>query len=203
MATRSRVEALCLRQPRNSLHRSLGWGLAVGLMAMLGSANAQLGSECACTPSTYEIELDFALSCDTNRLESNGGIENTDCTIAATTSADVTDLAPTVITTVDILELGPELQVIQTASLFGEFGDGAVFRYESISMDPMFLNETFYPKFLEVSMAGENAAGDGLFMIWLLTFTNDCEVFPVVSTANQVGWTRFVRRPWKTCAHSR
>jgi hypothetical protein len=167
--------------------------LVLSCSSLLAPAESQtLGSKCACNPAAFEITLDFSLNCGDNIIPPNPGILSVDCSIAKFDGSVDGDLVPTVVTTVDILELDANLQISGSASEIGQFTNTTSFTYVSVNSVVGAINATNLPTALEVSAVGENAAGEQLFMIWLLTFTNDCNYYPPFQPGNQIGWTIIV-----------
>lgn len=154
---------------------------------------AQLGTTvCICSPATYEISFDFSRNCDNTALQGDG-IVTSDCAIAPFQDDSVTDLVPVAVGSIDILELDENLVLLTQSSRFGTYGNEDSFPYESISRNPSEVNATSYPRALQVSVIGNNAAGETLFFAGLIVFVTDCSAYPTLMEGSSIGWIRFVR----------
>jgi hypothetical protein len=81
---------------------------------------------CVCSPRTYIFQLNFSGSCGVNTIEDNEGVKETACLDK--------DTKPVEITSVQILELDVELNVVAEKQIDGQWYDGdRVPGYESIS----------------------------------------------------------------------
>jgi hypothetical protein len=70
--------------------------------------------------------------------------------------------------------------------------NGATFQYSSFTFDPGQVSATTAPKILAVTLLGTNSFNEDLRQEWTITYTNECGIFPVLTTEQQIGWTRFV-----------
>jgi hypothetical protein len=171
----------------------LGAWLFLGIAAVMAApVAAQVGDTiCACSPSALEFTLDFALSCaDTN--VGGDGVLATDCSVTPSQGGTVSSLVPVVVLSVDILELDQDLQVLNQEASFVDFVDGDTFTYSSFTVNPDLVGPATVPKTLIVSLIGRNAAGQALSMQYLITYTNTCDAYPVLTVGENIGWTRFV-----------
>lgn len=115
-----------------------------------------------------------------------------DCAVAPFQDDSVTDLVPVSVGSIDILELDANLVLLSQSSKFGTYQDGDSFDYESVSNNPDAVNATSYPRALQVSVIGNNAAGETLFFAGLMVFVTDCSVYPNLVEGSSIGWIKFV-----------
>lgn len=166
-----------------------GWLL---LLLCFGECCGELGSTvCICSPAAYDITFDFSRDCDNTALQGDG-IVTSDCAIAPFQDDTVTDLIPVSVGSIDILELDANLVLLTQSSRFGTYGDGDAFPYDSISQNPSDVNATNYPRALQISVIGNNAAGEALFFAGLIVFETDCLAYPTLLEGSTIGWIRFV-----------
>lgn len=153
---------------------------------------AQIGTTiCVCSPSSYRITFDFSQNCNNTALRGDG-IVRSDCAVEPFQDDSVNDLVPVSVGSIDILELDESLVLLSQASKFGTYLHGDSFDYESVSKVPASVNATKYPRALQVSVIGNNAAGDTLFFAGLMVFVTDCTVFPNLVEGSSIGWIEFV-----------
>jgi len=163
------------------------------LFAMLIMVSkAQIGTTvCICSPSTYEMTLNFSQTCDDTAVEGDG-IITTDCAIAPFQNENVTNLIPVSAGSIDILELDESLELLTQSSIFGTYVDGDSFSYNSLSVDLSMVNETTFPKALQISVIANNAEGEQLFFAGLVIYATDCVSFPTLLENSKIGWISFV-----------
>ena len=164
----------------------------VGFFLSSKSATAQIGTTiCVCSPAIYELRLNFNATCETTALIGDG-ILTSDCAIEPFQNDNVTDKVPISAGSIDILELDADLVLLSQSSRFGTFNNGDIIRFASVSNDPSVLNETFYPKGLQISIVGNNVLGETLFFAGLIVFETDCGQYPPIEVGSSVGWIIFV-----------
>jgi hypothetical protein len=183
-------------QSRRGFSQLRSW-LFLGVVAILATpAMAQIGDTiCACSPTVFNMTLDFGLTCADANIVSDGVLA-TDCSITPF-QGEVSSLVPVNVFSVDFLELDQDGQVLNQRSSFVDLQDGDTVSYESFSINPELVTDLTAPKTLIVSFIARNAAREPLFMQYLITYTNSCEDFPVLFPGQQIGWTRFVSRSVK------
>jgi hypothetical protein len=137
------------------------------------------------------MTFNFSQTC-ANTAVTGAGVASTDCAIAPFQDDNVTDLTPVSVGSIDILELDGDLVLFTQSSRFGTFANGESFAYTSVSSDPAMVNITTYPKALQVSVIGNNAAGQTLFFAGLVIYATDCTIYPVVNAGSTIGWVKFV-----------
>jgi hypothetical protein len=170
----------------------------IGILASIGTgAHGQVIGEdiCGCSPSTYIISLDFTLFCPPTNVTIGAGVSSASCLIMPFGNPETTDLEPVVINSIDILELGQDISIIVRENLEGEFIQGDTFDYESITNTPEAITGSQdIPKAIQLNLIGSNAGGEGLIAVLILTFTNSCEIYPVLQENQSAGWAIFVSR---------
>jgi hypothetical protein len=137
------------------------------------------------------MTFDFSQTCNNTALRGDG-IVRSDCAVEPFQDDNVTDLVPVSVGSIDILELDESLVLLSQASKFGTYLDGDSFDYESVSNVSASVNVTKYPRALQVSVIGNNAAGETLFFAGLMVFVTDCSVFPNLLEGSSIGWIEFV-----------
>jgi hypothetical protein len=169
--------------------------LFLGVVVILTTpAMAQIGdSICACSPTVFNMTLDFSLTCADANIAVSDGVVATDCSITPF-QGEVSSLVPVNVFSVDFLELDQDGEVLNQRSSFVDLQDGASVSYESFSVNPDSVTELTAPKTLIVSFIARNAAREPLFMQYLITYSNSCDAFPVLFAGQQIGFTRFVSR---------
>jgi hypothetical protein len=151
---------------------------------------------CACSPSVYTFELSFLLNCSMQTVKDNPGVQDAECRVSGLRPEDnVTDLVPVKVSTVEILELGAEQQVIQSGFYDQGYFDLATISYTSITGSPDALNLTVdqIPRGLQINIIGQNANEEDILNYWIVLFTNQCNAFPVFEIGDMIGWTVIVR----------
>jgi hypothetical protein len=163
-------------------------------LLFLGSHAQKLGvTTCACQPATYEFTLDFNLGCgDRDVRAGNPGIVDSACVLNTQGNQNVTDFVPVRVTEIQILELDQNLQVIFQTTKQGNFINGSVFNYTSITQTmPNKLNSTSIPKGIQVFLTGRNAQEQDLVNFWAIVYDNACGIFPLLTVGEKMGWTIF------------
>lgn len=153
----------------------------------------QIGVDiCACSPSTYNFRFDFAKTCATTNI-GGVGIEFNDCSIS-TFGQDQTNLVPTQVTSVDVLEFDQNGNLLKQQSDFVTISNGGMYQYTSYSQNASQVTASTAPKSLEITALAVNNVGDTLFMLWTVVFSNSCSGYPVFRNGQSIGWTVFVSR---------
>jgi hypothetical protein len=148
---------------------------------------------CSCAPSTYEFILDFSLFCPPVNITLGDAVQATSCLISPFGNPDIGDLIPIAVQSIDILELGQDLRILVQENIEGNFGDGDTFQYISVAADRSNINSTVdIPRALQLNLVGVNANDEPVINVYIITFTNSCGTYPVLSEGQSAGWTRFV-----------
>lgn len=172
------------------------WLGIAALVMCCGRASAQIGTDiCGCQPATYTFTFDFDLTCDDTTVMEGGGINETACLTEIRGQDEVPpeDLVPLSVQNVQIFELDQDLQVVAQTVRTGPFANGGTFTYTSIiSTMTSDLNSQSLPRGLQVVSTGLNAKEEATVNTYIITYTNDCGIFPILTEGQQAGWTVFV-----------
>jgi hypothetical protein len=159
-----------------------------------------VGTElCSCAPSTYEFTLDFSLFCPPVNITLGDAIQATSCLVSPFGNPEVSDLVPIAVQSIDILELGQDLRVLVQENIEGNFGDGDTFQYTSVVATDAD-GEVEIPRALQLNLVGVNANDEPIINVYIITFTNNCDTYPVLSEGQSAGWTVFVSSAVEMCA---
>jgi hypothetical protein len=154
---------------------------------------------CSCSPTVFSFTLDFEGTCPGNLVDDDGdpindAIENVSCD-ALVLSNDQSNLIPTVIDAIRILELNADAVINQT-TLEGPFDDGDVIEYASISSNKN-LTETYFPFGLQLVLTGENSDGTTVINVVAIDYdTSECGEWPIFPSDASVGWVDIVSFMW-------
>ena len=169
--------------------------LVVALLASSLVANGQeIGTElCACSPRSFEFQLDFSLTCPPINITIGNAVEATSCLVSPFGNQNVDDLVPVSVENIDVLELGQNLRVVSQTDIDQVFNDGDTFMYTSIVADPQSIEAAGdVPRALQLNIVGINSQGDKIINVFIVTFTNGCGSYPVFEEGQSAGWARFV-----------
>jgi hypothetical protein len=157
-------------------------------------ASQELGrDECACSPGTYEFTFDFSLSCPPINVTVGDAIRRTSCLTSPFGIPITDDLVPVLVRTIDVLEIGQDLRVLVQEQIEGNFTNGDSFEYSSIaSMPDEISTPVDIPRAIQLTIVGSNQLDESIINVFMLTFTNDCEVYPALIAGQSAGWTTFV-----------
>ena len=166
------------------------------LSLLLGTAHANTGKKfCACLPSTFVFTFDFSLGCTDDISSADPGITSFSCDVTTVDAGTPSDPVPVVVTDILIFEVGQPTrsQTISTTEVTdAAYKNGDIFEWTSTA-DISFPISDDAPKILQVTLRGKNAAGEELLNLWLIEFTNQCNVWPVLTPGMQAGWMVMVR----------
>lgn len=175
------------------------WILAVVLVCSLlkpssGQEDQVIGVDiCYCAPNTYQFTLDFSLFCPPVNITLGDAIKATTCSVSPFGDPSVTDLVPVAVQSIDVLELDQNLQVISQEQIEGNFGDGDTFEYTSVAANPGdIVDAADLPRAIQLNINGVNELEQAILNVYLITFTNNCSSYPVLSEGQSAGWTVFV-----------
>jgi hypothetical protein len=168
---------------------------AASALSVVRVAYAQVGvTVCACQPDFYEFTLDFALTCEDDDITRDlPGINDTSCRVSPVTAQNVTDQTPVVVTSVQILELGPPpaLTVLFDTTIPLELANGGKFNYTSVAATPQKITPETLPSGLQMSIIGRNQNEEEVLNYWLIIYDNDCGIWPLLTVGQTIGWTVF------------
>jgi hypothetical protein len=152
---------------------------------------------CGCQPATYTFTFDFDLTCDDNNVEGGPGINETACLteIRGEDNVPDEDLIPVTVQSVQIFELDRNNQVFSQTVRTGTFVDGSNFTYTSIITTISDLeNISSLPRGLQLVITGLNSKEQSTVNTYIITYTNDCGIFPILTEGQTSGWTIFVSK---------
>jgi hypothetical protein len=156
-------------------------------------ANKILGVNiCSCSPTILTVEFNFSAGCSDD-VATGTGVNATSCIVSGLNNPNATDLVPVSISSIAFLELDQNLQVIVDTSFINSFKDGETVKYTSLTavgLNPT--NITAVPRGLQVSIQGANAEGQQIINVWIITYSNDCGFYPVLTVGERIGWSIFV-----------
>ena len=167
--------------------------LAMTASNLTGIVHGQIGTTiCACSPASYTFRLRFDLTCPGNIVNDNGISQN--ACILDSPSLNNTDLVPVSVSSITIFELGPLFQVITQTPISSSNGfvNGSTFVYSSILESDPNLNEGNITEGLQVIIEGVNAQQNDIINSWVILFTNECNVFPIFSVGDAIGWLEII-----------
>jgi hypothetical protein len=175
------------------------WFLAAVLICSLlksssGQDDLEIGVDiCYCAPNTYQFTLDFSLFCPPVNITLGDAVRATTCQVEPFDDSTITDLVPVAVQSIDILELDQSLQVIFQEEIEGNFGDGDTFEYTSVAAIPgQVVDAADLPRAIQINIIGVNQAEETIINVYIITFTNSCGSYPVLSEGQSAGWTVFV-----------
>jgi hypothetical protein len=163
--------------------------LLVLLSLSIGGSAQTLGQDiCACSPGTYEITFDFSLVCPPTNVTRGDGIEDIACLISPFGAPAATDLVPVSVESIDVLEVGGNLQVIFQDEIMGPFVNGDTFTYTTNFIE----GAMDIPKGIQLNTHALNQAGENILNVLNIVYTNDCNIYPVIDANQSAGWFLFV-----------
>ena len=125
------------------------------------------------------------------------GINATACLTEIRGQDDVVpdeELVPMSVQNIQIFELDQNLQVVAQTVRVGSFVNGSNFTYATIiSTRPESINPTSLPHGLQLVITGLNRNEATVVNIYIIIYTNDCGIFPILIEGQTAGWTIFVR----------
>lgn len=162
---------------------------------LLDRVSAQLGiTLCACQPTTYTFILNFDQLCSDQNIE-GPGIFDTECFINSSDGENITDTRPVAVSSIRILELNQDLLPLVQTPFSGSFVNGTNITYTSIlAAPPSSLDPENVPAGFQMVLIGRNAQDQFIGNTWIILYSNECGVFPVLREGQRGGWTVLVRR---------
>ena len=159
------------------------------------SVHAQSNGTCVCQPGEIEFTLNFALGCD-NRTILPGlpGIEDAVCVVTNTGGSTMFDNVPISVSTITVNEIDINLNPLRMENFTGTFLSGDTFTYEAFSVsDTDSVANGTIPYGLQVAITGLNDDDEEIINNFVILFTNDCTIYPVLDTDSTIGWATLVR----------
>jgi hypothetical protein len=192
------VDSPSFGRPKRRLGPQRSWIALViaALFCATHSAGAQMiGTDiCGCQPQTYTFTFDFDFTCDDDTV-AGPGINETAC-LTEIRGQDVVpdeDLIPVTVQTIQIFELDENQQVFSQTVRTGTFVNGSNFTYTSILSTITDLNDVAsLPRGLQLVITGLNNKEQSTIQTYIITYFNDCGIFPILTEGQHIGWTIFV-----------
>jgi hypothetical protein len=158
----------------------------------------QIGVDvCACSPRTFEFKFDFSLVCPPVDIPEEGGIQTISCLLSPFSNPDTTDLVPVSVSEITVIELAQDVSVLVREEIFQDgvlFEDGDTFTYSSIVDSPSEVSSANdVPRSLQLNIVGQNQAGEDIINVFIITYSNTCTDFPVLTAGQSIGWAILVR----------
>jgi hypothetical protein len=179
----------------SSSMKKLALYAAMGSLLLLAqSAMGQVGTTlCGCQPAVYEVTLTFDAECADANV-GGPGINETACITSPETEENVTDFVPVLITNVQFLEQNGDFVTLQQIPINGDFRDGDIVTYTSVLavQEPTEFTESTMPRAFQMILRGINALDQPIQVTWVITYDNDCGIFPILFEGQQMGWSVFV-----------
>jgi hypothetical protein len=178
------------RQSNISFFNTLGLLLAF----LLKTSGQLIGSDiCSCAPSKYEFKFDFSLFCPPVNITQGDAVTSTSCMVSPFENPSVGDLVPVAVQEIVILELDQNLDVLAREEILDNFKDGDTFSYSSYAAEPgKIVDPLNVPRAIQFNIVGINALEQAITNIVVITFSNSCQVYPVLIPGQYAGWVRFV-----------
>jgi hypothetical protein len=168
----------------------------LGLLMMALSSFPALAQEigvdlCACQPTVYRMQLQLDLTCEDQNIDGETpGVSETSCIIQEPPSGN---LAPATVQEIQIIELDQNQDVVRARVYDEGYVNGDSVEYVSfIVTNPSEINVVSLPKFLAVTITARNEESQPLLNTWTIRFDNDCNVYPVLTDGDRIGWIVFV-----------
>lgn len=152
------------------------------------------GDVCNCQPGTLTLTIDYDMTCENSTIVTGDpGIKEARCLIFSQSDLMVTDPVPVSVDSVVIFELDANLDIVNTTTFNSSFASGDTVVYESFAVtntDEVAAGRV--PRALQVNVNGFNAAGDDLTNSYVILYTNECDIYPVLNAGSTIGWTSLV-----------
>ena len=193
----SSQSAMTMSQPTFTRHTTLRSFLGIVSTLAVAVSGQEIGVEiCACIPATYNFTFDFTGTCPPIEIPNNEGILASSCLISVFGNPDTTDLVPVLVNEIEIQELDQNLNPVFMETIEGDFLQGDSFLYTSITDDieDSIVSSQDIPRVLQLNIVGFNAAGEALINVFVIAFSNNCNVHPVFQEGVSAGWAVFVRK---------
>lgn len=142
------------------------------------------------------MTFDFTQTCQDTDLPA-GGIRNSECLVGPAGGGAATDLVPSVVNKIEILELDFNLQVNRQEFVVADFFNGDSFPFTSGNSDPGpgKTTESDIQHGLQVTLSATNTANEDIMFTMVLIFETECaeDSYPVLVEGSSIGWITFVR----------
>ena len=146
---------------------------------------------CGCSPSLYKFRLNFGLSCADTSISVSNGISDVVCN----TNPNVSVNPPSAeATSIQILELDQFQKILRTDMITDVQRDGDEIEYRSYIASSQTPVVDRVPGSLEVAIMARDETSTNIYQQWVIQFTNACDVYPVISPGQQIGWISMVSK---------
>jgi hypothetical protein len=136
------------------------------------------------------MTLNFALTCADTSLSLGPGISDVVCN----TNPEVTfDPTTAQATSIQILEMDQFQKILRTDMITDPQFDGDEIEYRSYIASSQTTDVERVPGSLEVAIIASDASVTSIYQQWVIQFSNACDVYPVITPGQQIGWTIMVR----------
>ena len=161
------------------------------VLSFLSQSSAQLGvTACACSPSAYLLRLNVGLPCSDGTLAmGDAGIADIECVTNPEFTGSPSDLN---ITSVTFLELDQNLQLLTSSTVTDNLKNGDTVEFASFTANPDQVTTTKLPSTIEVGIMATDKDMNSILTNWVVSFSNACDAYPVISVGDTIGWTEFV-----------
>ncbi|GKY92914.1 hypothetical protein MPSEU_000260400 [Mayamaea pseudoterrestris] len=132
--------------------------------------------------------------CNDASLTTSPGIDNIECVTNPSFDGNPNQLN---ITSVTFLELDQNLQLLTSSTVTNDLKNGDTVEFASFTVNPDQATLTKVPSTIEVGIMAQDADGNSILTNWVVSFSNACDAYPVISVGDTIGWTEFanVRPP--------
>jgi hypothetical protein len=169
-------------------------GLLMMALSSFPASAQEVGVDlCACQPTLYRMQLQLDLTCGDQNIggDETPGVSDTSCLIQDRAPSD--NSVPATVQEIQIIELDQNQDVVRARVYDEGYIDGDSVEYVSfIIANPSDINVASLPKFLAVTITARNDDGEPLLNTWTIRFDNDCDVYPVLTDGDRIGWIVFV-----------
>ena len=80
--------------------------------------------------------------------------------------------------------------IFSSTPITGPFDNEHTFTYTSVVATDTVLTASTLTKSFQITILAENAGGDAILNVVSFSFTNECNVFPILAVGDQIGWVR-------------
>jgi len=124
------------------------------------------------------------------------GVEATFCQINPfgddeNETSTIKDLVPVVVESIDVVELGQDLQTFSQKIITA--GTSNFTNGDSFTFTPMIGEDNDIPKVIQLNIFALNVLGERILNFYAISYSNDCDAFPVLFEGGSAGWTQFTK----------
>lgn len=161
------------------------------------SSAPTLDEYCNCQPGTLTLTIDYELTCEGRTIMTGDpGIDEAECLVFSQADPMVSDPLPVTVTSVYIVEFDVNLDTLKFTNITDTFESGDTLSYETFAVtDTDAVSAGQIASGIQVTLFGFNAAGDDLANAFVILYTNQCDIYPVLTSGSTIGWTSVVSFP--------